>query len=434
MAGVRDDDLRRFAGFPAGVVNTTRERELPRDQDGNLIALREGENIDLSAAGKPRLRGGYELAASAAFHSGWSDDHFPFGLLVKDNALQSMDANETFTPLQADMAEGQPVSYARINDAVCWTNGVQCGQVTVDGVARPWACPNPDTAPMLTATTDGALFAGKYQVALTFLDAWGRESGATRAIALDVPDNGAIAVEHLPQPPVGGRVRVYMTGGNDGVLRAAVTLDAGEAEVLLAQLPQGRACDTDFLAPMPPGQLVAYGNGRQYVARGREVLFSPSLRYGLYDPRKGRVGFVKRIQMLAYVGDGTDGAGLYVSDAKKVYFLGGADPAAWVQRIAYGYAAVPGQLAWAPGSAWGLETEQLLPVWQGTDGRLCVGLPGGSVMTPAQGAAIDIGNATAVLYRPESGEHRFIAAMRGSGANTFAVRDQLIVHEYPHES
>lgn len=179
---------------------------------------------------------------------------------------------------------------------------------------------------------------------------------------------------------------------------------------------------------------MAYGNGRQFVARNREVLYSPALRYGLFDPRKGRVGFVKRVQMMAFVADGNDGAGLFVSDTKRIYFLAGADPADWAQRIAYGHAAVPGQLGWAPGSVWGLETEQLLPVWQATDGRLCVGMPGGSVMAPASGAAMDIGNQTSILYRPEEGEHRIVAAMRGAGTNQLALRDKMIVREYRHET
>lgn len=425
----------RQESFRVGVNNTASETALPRDPNtGAPIALREGQNIDLSASGKPRRREGYALVTAGDMHSGWSDDHFPFALVVKDNALQSFSANEGLQSLQADLAQGLPVSYARINDAVCWTNGVQCGQVMVDGTVRPWACANPDTAPTLTATTDGALPAGQYQVALVFLDQWGRESGATRAIPLVVADNGAIAIENLPQPPAGGRIRVYMTGGYDGVLRAAVTLDAGAIEVLLAQLPQGRACDTDALEPMPPGQLVAYGNGRQYVARNRELLFSPALRYGLFDPRAGRVGFVKRIQMIAFVADGADGAGLYVSDTKRTYFLAGANPADWSQRIAYGYAALPGQLGWAPGSVWGLETDQLLPVWQAVDGKLCVGTPGGRVMTPATGAAMDVGVYASVLYRPENGEHRIVAAMRGASPNTLAVRDKMIVREYRHET
>jgi hypothetical protein len=429
------DIIYRQDAFPKGVDNTSSETKMPRDPNtGKPVAMREGENIDLSSSGVPRRREGYQQIATGTMHSGWSDDHFPFGLLVMDNVLQSFSPNEGLTPLQPDMAEGQPVSYARINDAVSWTNIVQCGQVTIDGVVRPWACPNPAVAPMLTATVDGALNPGEYQVALTFLDQWGRESGATRAIAITLTTIGGIAVEDLPQPPAGGRIRVYMTGGNNGDLRAAATLAEGETDALLAQLPNGRPCDTSFLVPMPAGQLVAYGNGRQFVARNREVLYSPSLRYGLFDPRGGRVGFTKRVQMMAFVGDGSDGAGLFVSDTKRTYFLAGSDPANWAQRIAYGYAALPGQLGWAPGSIWGLETDQLLPVWQATDGRLCVGMPGGTVMTPASGAAMDIGNQTSILYRPEDGEHRIVAAMRGAGTNHLAVRDKMIVREYRHET
>lgn len=430
-------DIRRLDGFPLGVNNTAREHSLPHDELGRQVALREGENIDVSADGKARRRGGYvQVLAGTRMHSGWSGEYFDFGLLVDDDALCAVRHGSPAEVLVAGLAAGRPVSYAAINDSVCWTNGVQCGQVTAEGVARPWACENPPTVPTATAVTGGALDAGEYQVALTFVDAWGRESGATMAAPVTVAANGGIALEGLPQPPAGGRTRIYMSNGNDGVLRGAAALPPGPSTFLLAQRAEGPECRTRRLQPLPPGQLVAYGNGRQYVAQGREVLFSPSLRYGLYDPRSARVGFVQRVDRLDYV-EG-DGGGLYVSDGKRTYFLPGADPADWAQRIAYRCGAVPGQLAWAPGDVWGLDTKQPLPVWQARDGRLCVGLPGGKVFTPqARDSAVDVAFDTAeraaLMFRVEEGDRRVVASLRGSQANAFAVKDQMIVREYRHE-
>lgn len=431
MAGVRDKQLVTLTGFPVGVNNTDGETELARDQNGTLIALREAVNTNLSTLGKPSRRGGYALVAAGAMHSGWSDDYLSFGLLVDGDALKAVQSDESMDVLVSGLAPGLPLSYCRINDAVWWTNGVQAGQVTLDLEARPWCCPFPNGQPTLTLS-DGALDPGKYQVAVTFLDAWGRESGAARAVPITVPANGAIALSHIPQPPVDGRVRIYMTSGNDGVLRAAVTLASGITDYVLAQPAQGRACDTLLLRPMPPGQLVAYGAGRQFVARGKELLFSPALRYGLIAPGKNRVSFVGRIDMIAFVGDGGDGAGLYVSDGKRTYFLAGADPAQWKQPIAYPYGALPGQLGWTPGDVWGLDTKQSLPVWQARDGRLVVGMPGGQVYLPkprditGSDAVFDQGDAAALFYR----DGRVVSAIKGAAVG---MRDQLIVREYRYD-
>ncbi|NUS38246.1 MAG: hypothetical protein HOQ02_04385, partial [Lysobacter sp.] len=351
MTTPRDKQLLRSSGFPYGVNNLAKEEALPRDPNtGEVIALREAENVDLDSSGKPSRRDGYTLVqAGSRMHSAWSDDYLPFGFEVDGEALYAVQADESRDLLVSGLALGLPLSYARINDAVWWTNSVQSGQVTLELETRGWSAPHPNGEPSVAAAADGALDPGRYQVAVTFLDQWGRESGAERAVVVTLDSVGAIAVTNLPQPPAGCRVRVYLTGANDAVLHAAVTVDAGVTTVLLTQPAQGRRCDTLGLRPMPAGQLVAYGNGRQYVARGNEVLYSPALRYGLYDPKAARVGFVQRVDMLAFVGEGTDGAGLFVSDGKRTYFFGAPDPANWSQRIAYPCGAVPGQIALVPG-------------------------------------------------------------------------------------
>ena len=442
MAGVRDKSLIALGAFPVGVNNTDEEGALPRDQDGNLIAVREADNVNLSGAGKASTRDGYtEVFAGSACHSGWSDDYLPFGFYVDGSTLYAVHQDETREAVLTGLAPGLPLSYARVNDVVLWTNEVQCGQIGTDLSADTWCTPHPHGQPTLALGADGALDAGRYQVAATFLDPRGRESGAARAVPIDVPANGAIVLSHIPQPPAGYRVRIYATSGQDGVLRAAVTLEAGITTYTLTQPPQGqpRTREAMLVMPMPPGQLTAVGAGRQFVARGKELLFSPTLRYGLFDPKKGRVGFVGRINMIAFVGDGTDGAGLFVADSKRTYFLAGPDPMAWRQVIASGYGALPGQIGWAPGDVWGLDTKQLLPVWQSRAGRLCVGLPGGGIYNPqprdaGPDALFDAGDSAALLYRESGGDRRVISALRGAAPQALALRDRLVVREYRHDT
>lgn len=433
MAGVKDNELESLAGWPLGLANLTREDETP---DG---ALRDALNVDLTATGKPQRRPGYAAVyAGTDCHSGWSDDYLPYGFMVDGDTLYVVHADNTQDALVSGLAIGLPVSYVRINDAVYWSNGVQSGQITAALEAIAWACPNPLHQPALAPAADGTLSPGLYQVTCTFLDALGRESGCARAVPLTLTATGGIAVSNIPQPPAGGRVRLYATGGNDGVLRAAVTLDAGIGAYTLTAPPQGRPCNTQFLRPLPAGQLVAYGNGRQFVARGKFVHYSPTLRYGLTDPRGSAVSFVKRVQMMAFVGDGTDGAGLYVADGKRTYWLGAPDPKDWKQVIAHSYSAVPGQLAWVPGEVFPeLQTKTLLPVWLSTAGTLCVGLPGGQVFQPAPAngpqAVIDAADRAALLFRKDRGGHRFTAALQGAGKQNLAFRDQLVMREYRHD-
>jgi hypothetical protein len=438
MAGVRDKQLRTFASFPLGVNNLGAEDALPQDQNGNQIALREGVNVDTSDEGKPGLRDGYTLVrASTGCHSGWSDDYLPFGLMVDNGALRVVHTDLSSDELVSPISPGLPVSYARVNDQVFWTNGIQSGLVTTSLELAPWCCPQPNGQPTLALQADGALDAGSYQVAVTFYDGLGRESGAARAVPIEVPANGAIALSNIPQPPTDGRIRLYCTGGHDGALRVAATLPYGTTEYVITQRPTGRPCNTLLLRPMPAGQLVAFGNGRQFVARGKELLFSPTMRYGMIAPAKNRVSFAKRIDMIAFVGDGTDGAGLFVSDGSRTYFMAGADPSDWRQPIAYPHGAMPGQIAYMSGAIWGLATKQALPVWIARNGRVVVGLPGGDVHLPqpregGPDAVFDSADSAAIYLRQSQGDSRIVAALKGAQPNKLAVSDRLIVREYRH--
>lgn len=435
--GVRDKNTVKLRGFPAGTHNAGEELSLPTDENGGRIAFRASENVVVDETGKPSRRDGYEeVLELVRGHSGWSDDLLGLALFVTDDTLTALDEDESTIDLVSGLAPGLPLSYARLHDTAAWTNGVQCGEVMQDLTTRPWGCAAPQAAPHAVATTGGSLDAGTYQTAIAFVDEWGRESGARPGPTLDVPANGAIEFTAIPPPPLGGRARLFVTDGHGGRLRAAVstTLDA----VTIVQRPKGKRCKTLHLQVMPPGQCVAFGSGRQYVARDNYVIFSPSMRYGQHDPRKSHVGFVKRVDLLAYVGDGTEAAGLFVAGAKKTYFLSGADPADWTHRIVIHKGAQPGSLAMLPGEVWGLPTKAHVPTWVTKDGRIAVGLPGGDVLfpQPTEGkpmAYIDQASRAALGYRDDAGRRQVIASLSGATANPMAVQDRLIARFYPHE-
>lgn len=426
-----------ISGVPRGVNNTADETALPRDINGNTIAVREAVNVDVSGAGKLSRRAGYAEVLEGECHSAWSDDYLPFGLFVDGDTLKAMHADESTDVVLTGLAPA-PVSYERVNDIVLFTNGVQFGQIGMDLSVRPWGVAAPGHQPGVLAI-DGGLDPGSYQIAVTLLDASGRESGALRAAPVELPNGGGIRLFDIPAPPAGGRVRVYCTSGHDGVLRAAATFDSSITEYDLTQPAQGRVCDTQGLRVMPAGQCVAYGNGRMFVARGNEILFSESLRYGLYHPGRNRVAFNGRITMIAFVGDGTAEAGLYVSDSKRTYFLSGADPKAWGQQIAYHCGAHPGQLAWTPGELWGADSIRC-PVWLARNGRVVVGMPGGRPLLPQpsdQGgpdAAWDVGDSAAIAYLERPGDRRVIASISGAAPSALAMQEHVTVIEYRHNT
>lgn len=424
-------------GFPLGIDNTTREADALRSESGQRLTLREAENIDLSDSGRPARRDGYEqVVAGTQMHSAWSDDYLDHGYVVDGDTLYVVREDASTEAIHTGLALGMPLSYHRINDAVAWCNGVQSGLITRTLDVIPWACATPASQPDLSAT-DGGLDRGTYQVAVTFIDAQGRESGAQRAAMIELSTGGGIALAGLPQPPAGGRVRIYCTTGNDGVLRAALTVGEGIHATTIAHRPTGRPLETQHLRVLLPGHLVAFGNGRQYVARGNEVMFSPTLRYGLGDPRKHRVRFNGRITMMAFVGDGTDGAGLYVADGKRTYFLAGPDPMGWSQRIVQACGAVPGAFGLYSGEALRVGVKQPVPVWLTQNGKLTVGLPGGQLdALEVEGGAralIDSAQSGALLLREDANGPRLLASLQGARPQGLTVQDRIVARVYRHD-
>lgn len=429
--------------WPLGVFNAGPESDVPTDEHGRRVALREAENVDISDAGFVSRRDGTTKVQSASRgHSAYSDDYLPHGLYVDNGTLYALLSDESRVAVATGLSASLPVSFARLNDLVLFTNGVQSGQIGMDLSIGPWSAGAAPGQPTLTAQGGGQLDSGLHQVVVTYLDPRGRESGAAAPATVEVAANGAIALSDIPQPKAGWSIRVYLAGPNDvadgnAVFRASLRLDSGVTSAVIDQRPTSNiTCSTMLLMPMPPGQIVAVGAGRQFVARGDRVLYSPALRYGLYD-RRSQVEFDGRVQQMAFVGDGTDMAGLYVADKSRTYWLSGADPKDWRPVIARPYGALPGQLGWVPGEVWGYETGLRLPMWVGSDGVLCVGLPGGRVTTPSatqggQAAYLHAADGAAVFYRDDA--RRVIAALDNPIKSRFQMRDELIVREYPRST
>lgn len=428
MAGVRDRQLVRAGGWPRGVNNIARESGLPVDENGRRLALREAVNVDLDNAGVPSRRRGFEsVGARTLAHSLWSDDLLPFGLLVDDGELHALHPDETVQPLGA-RAGTLPVSYALINQQVFWSNESACGVVLPDLSTAWWAPEQPAGQPSLELVPGLSLHAGLYQVAVTFTDRLGRESGCTLAAAIDVPEGHGIRAFSIPQPSAAdvALVNVYLTDANDQVLRRHTSLPpTGITDINLGAPATGRALDTQFLQPMPPGQIVRLFNGMQLVATGNILRWSSPLRYGMHDPARGQMRFSDRIDLVA---PAVDRSGVFVAAGARTYWLGGATPAEWSQTIVYGAGAVPGSHLDVPGTVFGGEATAPVATWLATDGQVVVGAGGMVRPTKPGEAAIDNADRAAPLLREEGGLRQLVMALRAPQRQGLAVRDEAVAH------
>lgn len=438
MAGVRDNKLSKAGPWPRGINNTAEEGALPENEFGTRpIALREAVNVDLTAQGRPRRRRGYTAAiAGTLVHSLWSHRDLDWGLFVDDGELVALFPDESTQPLGVEVGN-LPLSYALVNDRVYFTNAVVSGLITPDLQAWSWAPECPTGQPTATAVAGYALDAGIYQVAVTFTDLLGRESGAVLAAQVEVEDQGGIELAAIPQPvdPVANpTTNVYVTDANDQVPRLYTSAPSTISFGLITERAAGRPLLTQHLQALPAGSIVRGGHGRHWVARGNQVFWSQALRFGLYNPARDRMRYHAPVTMLEPIADGAAGAGVFVAAGEKVYWYAGADPTAFTQAIASHHGVVPGSSLFVPGKAVGMDTDAPVLTWLGTDGTQYVGTPGGSVQALTQGVAMDNAERAAVMYREQEGVAQLVTALRGPKPQAMAVTDRAYAHVVHRDS
>ena len=372
----RDKEMVTLTGFPAGVNNTAPDTRPPVNQDGAVLAARSAVNLDFDDAGRARLRRGFTTVAEGEAHSLFAGSYL---LAVVDGDLKAFDDPGDGLAEHSTVIAGigkRFVSYASDDDSTWWSNGVASGRIDANLGTHPFWVDTPDP-PALAVSANGGLAAGQYEVSLTVLDADGRESGASNPEVATLTAGQGIDVTFPAAPTDAARWRVYRSTPDGEVLYLAADLPIAATGTLLGAATLGKALDTAWLFPLPPCNTIRYGHGRILGLQADALVWSEPYRLGLMHD-ENYLG-MSAPALLEPVGEGGDGAGWYVSDAKRTYFMAGADPKQWRQRIVAPHPVVPGTGLTVPGNVFGLETTAPVAFWLGANGTFYLGLPGGIV-------------------------------------------------------
>jgi len=403
-----------------------------------ISVLREAVNVELSKEGKASRRPGRtRLIAGTKVHSIWSDPKLDFALYADGDSIFAFSADIQPQLVTTGISNNLPISYALVNDQVYWSNSMQSGVITLGLEGIPWGCVEPSGQPLLAGSSAGGLYAGEYQVAITYRDVFGRESGSTLASAVQVSDSGGIALTSIPQPAMGDMVsvvRIYATAANDTSLRHVADIPVGMTSFNIGKTNRGKLLDTQHLVKMPAGHIVRYGHGRMWAAKGKELIWSEPLRYGLYNETDNRITFPERITMVQTLGDGADGAGVFVSSGNRTYWLSGPNPSAMRQNIAYPHGVVEGTDLVTPSDIWGIESVVPVVAWMATNHKFCIGLPSGQVMPiKSNEAVIDIGERGASIIKETNGIRQFISAISAAQPSALKVSDRISAVTVHHD-
>jgi len=369
-----DEDLREHRDF-TGLRNNVGAAGF------DLGDLEVGLNVDIDDKGFLLRRKGH----SAVVVAGVDRDLFAAGSMclgVGSNALKQILPDWSTIVLRTGLTPSRPLTYAAIGARVYYANGVDIGAVE-NGLHRSWGLAVPDFPVM--AFVGGALRAGSYQVALTYLRADGQESGARISIVahLVASDGGFELTLPVSTDPSVTHKTVYATARDGETLyRYAVVDNAVPTFAVREERPGTVALATQFL--VPPNSLgtidhIAYANGRMLVAVGSRLYCSEPYAPELFDPRKSWP-FLDAITMVAPLEDGT-----WLGTKSQVIWLPNAEPEKWNFILKAPYGVIPGTAYEDSLASVGDGSGKGRAVFFATTQGLCVGASGGQMSNFTEG-------------------------------------------------
>ena len=255
--------------FTAGKNNIAKETSLPDK------SLREALNVDIDNSGKVRQRNGYTKIYSGINVSSIYKRYF-----CENGTLKYLNDDNTATDIISGLSP--TLNYVEFNNIIYVTDGFNNYKLSGINVYH-LSIPTPTLVGSIPAD-------GDIQITYAYRDQLtGEIGGAPLALANSTSYNKS-----------GYDLIRYETTGDDGRLYT----------------DDGTLCETQFMEPLPGGQIIEYYKGRLYIAEGSTLWFSEPHRYGLTLRESNFFNFPERITICL-----SSDNGLFIV-ADKTYFIG----------------------------------------------------------------------------------------------------------------
>lgn len=395
-----------------GLVEYAEFRGLRNNVDPEAFALGDlvtALNVDIDdSLGISRRKGFSAPVTSAIDRDIWASG--PICLGVGSDDLKLVNPDWSTKTLRSDLSSGQTLSYAMMGDRVFYGNGSELGCVQ-NGAHRTWGITPPGG---FDATdTGGALTAGKYQVVATYLRNDGQESGASRAIEIELTAPGGISSSGIPvstDPTVTHKVIYATSAGGETFFRAGV-IDNSTTAFVIREVRMGVSpLLTQFLSPPPAGTFIAQWKGWMLVAKDNRLYPSEVYAPELFDLRKS-IPFLDKITMIAPVK-----GGVWIGTNSQILWMEGDAPEKWMFRVVAEYGVIPHTLAFGDGDALGDGSAAGDPVaFFASKQGLCVGRSDGSFANVTQARfAYPIQERGAGIVRRHRGTVQYLTTFQGT--------------------
>jgi hypothetical protein len=350
--------------------------------------LRRATDVDLRTAGDPVTRPGLTHVLGVA---NILELCSAYGLLVAhiDSDICLVDlTNKTYESIYSGVSTLSPVKFHAAAGQIWWTDGSVTGRILPDTTVLNWGAPVPQP-PWVTPIV-GGMCPGKYQVAVSYVDAAGVEHVVSDST--DVVLGGANCNDPAPAAGRGFRIdippgpwagaaamRLYISEANGSEPQYVMELSPSDFPINVVNGGQTPWSDqlarTQGLSPPPAGDGIASYAGYMMVWVGNGLFPSYGANHHVFNLATDALMFPSDIRAVAGLDDG-----MWVATKHGLFWVSGSGaPSEWVirQRCFRPYAA--GSII-VPGDDFqDLKEHRQVAVFVCNDG-VVVGLPNGEVV------------------------------------------------------
>ncbi len=364
--------------------------------------LREAENVDIDNAGRVHRRKALSLIQSMTNAHSLYMTSDTAGYLVRGGVIYAITLPTYSETIAKILTTDAPVSWATFSGVLYYSNGTDSGRIE-GGIWYPWGLATPN-APSCS-TIPGAIYAGAYQVGVSYYNnVTGEEGGISASSNPSLASDGGIRIALPGASPGATHVNVYFSTVNGSVPMWIGSYVIGTSSVDVTVEPaRFRESSGRFEQPLPAGTQIFMANGRLCSVSGNRINIGSPARPGYYIPIDGRQRAEGAPMDYGYITFPADvdlavptQMGVYVAYGDVTQFFAGTDLAATeLVKDVLPYGAVPGTAFVVP------HKENPLVGWFGDHG-IVIGDPQGMVKDvmidnidltpPASGASAVIQN------------------------------------------
>lgn len=310
-------------------------------EDRSKQYLREAYNVILDDSSKPITRLGLSLLENTtdclALHP--LDD----SLFFQDGAELKLRTSAGVVTTVKSLNSSSPLSFFDYTDGTYFYSSTDIGRI-VDGAVLNWGC---SVCPTPTLSLGaGALPAGIYKVAATFIDATGIEHAADEAAIASLASPAGITVDVPTLDSYATHVNVYASKANHIGLYYVATVAVGALPYTITDVAvEEYRLDTQFLSPPEAVDSLFDYNGALMSCTNQYAYPSLGANHHVFDKTLA----VEARPSDIFAGAGLNG-GFWTVGSDGAFWTTGTDPVDWDTnqiddfRYAKGSAAIPGHL------------------------------------------------------------------------------------------